>query len=93
MKDPDGNSWLLQEITTRLPGRGLSDFDVATLTALLRETEERHGPYKATAPKRRWSDWSGAYIVARQEGKTQEEAAKAGALHMEGVLGASPQTT
>jgi hypothetical protein len=34
-----------------------------------------------------------AYIVARQEGKTPEEAATAGALHMESVLGASPQTT
>ena len=92
-KDPDGNSWLLQEIKTRLPGRGLSNFDVATLTALLRETEEHHGPYEATAPKHHWSDWYAAYIVARQEGKTPEEAAKAGALHMESARGASPQTT
>jgi catechol 2,3-dioxygenase-like lactoylglutathione lyase family enzyme len=38
LKDPDGNSWLLQEIKTRLPGRGHSSFDVATLTTLLRET-------------------------------------------------------
>src|SRR5436305_1496363 len=30
--DPDGNTWLLQEITSRLPGRGLSNLDVATLT-------------------------------------------------------------
>jgi catechol 2,3-dioxygenase-like lactoylglutathione lyase family enzyme len=93
LKDPDGNSWLLQEIKTRLPGRGHSNFDVATLTTLLRETEEHHGPYEATAPKHHWSDWYAAYIVARQEGKTPEEAAKAGALHMESVLGASPQTT
>ena len=35
--DPDGNGWLLQEIKTRLPGRGLSSMDVATLTELLRE--------------------------------------------------------
>src|SRR5215467_5770591 len=41
--DPDGNGWLLQEITKRLPGRGLSNFDVATMTELLRETEEHHG--------------------------------------------------
>src|SRR4051794_15709797 len=40
--DPDGNGWLLQEIKTRLPGRGLS-MDVATLTDLLREAEEHHG--------------------------------------------------
>jgi catechol 2,3-dioxygenase-like lactoylglutathione lyase family enzyme len=81
--DPDGNSWLLQEINTRLPGRGLSNFDVDTLTALLRETEEHHGPYEATAPKHHWSDWYAAYIVARQQGKTPEEAARNGALHME----------
>ena len=41
--DPDGNSWLLQEIKTRLPGRGLSSPDVATLTELLREAETHHG--------------------------------------------------
>jgi catechol 2,3-dioxygenase-like lactoylglutathione lyase family enzyme len=43
--DPDGNGWLLQEITARLPGRGVSNFDVATMTELLRETEEYHGKY------------------------------------------------
>ena len=64
--DPDGNGWLLQEIKARLPGRGLSNMDVATLTELMREAEERHGAYEATAPKHHWSDWYGAYIVARQ---------------------------
>src|SRR5438045_1660958 len=54
-QDPDGNGWLLQEIKTRLPGRGLS-MDVATLTELLRETEEHHGAYEAIAPKHHWSD-------------------------------------
>jgi catechol 2,3-dioxygenase-like lactoylglutathione lyase family enzyme len=83
--DPDGNSWLLQEIKTRLPGRGTSNLDVATLTELLRETEKRHGEYEATAPKHHWSDWYAAYIVARQQGRTPEEAAKDGALHMERV--------
>ena len=80
--DPDGNGWLVQEVTTRLPGRGLS-MDVATLTELLRETEQHHGQYEATAPKHHWSGWYAAYIVARQQGKTPEEAAKAGALQME----------
>jgi catechol 2,3-dioxygenase-like lactoylglutathione lyase family enzyme len=83
--DPDGNSWLLQEIKTRLPGRGLSNFDVPTLTALLRETEEHHGPYEATAAKHHWADWYAAYMVARQQGKTPDEAAKEGALHMESL--------
>ena len=82
--DPDGNGWLLQEITTRFPGRGLS-LDVATLTALLRETEEHHGEYEATAPKHHWSDWYAPYIVARVQGRTPEEAAKDGALHMTNV--------
>ena len=79
--DPDGNSWMLQEIKTRLPGRGLS-FDVATLTDLLRETEEHHGEYEATAPKHHWSGWYAAYIVARERGRTPAEAAKDAALHM-----------
>jgi catechol 2,3-dioxygenase-like lactoylglutathione lyase family enzyme len=82
--DPDGNGWLLQEVKTRLPGRGLS-MDVATLTELLREAEKRHGEYEATAPKHHWSGWYAAYIVARGRGKAPEEAAKDAALHMEGA--------
>ena len=82
-RDPDGNGWLLQEITTRLPGRGLSNLDVATLTKLLREAEEHHGEYEPTAPKHDWSGWYAAYIVARQDGKTPEEAAKDGKIHIE----------
>jgi catechol 2,3-dioxygenase-like lactoylglutathione lyase family enzyme len=83
--DPDGNGWLLQEIKTRLPGRGLSNLDVATLAELLREAEARHGGYEPTAPKHHWSDWYAAYIVAREQGRTPEEAATDGALHMEAV--------
>jgi catechol 2,3-dioxygenase-like lactoylglutathione lyase family enzyme len=85
--DPDGNSFLLQEITTRFPGRGLSNFDVTTLTDLLRETEEHHGKYEPTAPKHHWSGWYAAYMVARQQGKTPEEAANAGAHQIEASLG------
>jgi catechol 2,3-dioxygenase-like lactoylglutathione lyase family enzyme len=81
--DPDGNGWLLQEITTRLPGRGVSNSDVATLTELLREAEEHHGKYEPTAPKHHWSGWYAAYIVARERGRTAEEAAGDAALHME----------
>ena len=80
--DPDGNGWLLQEIKTRLPGRGLSTMDVATLTELLREAEERHGKYEPTAPKHHWSGWYAAYIVARQRGATPEKAAVDAALQM-----------
>ena len=80
--DPDGNGWVLQEIKTRLPGRGLSSMDVATLIPLLREAEERHGKYEPTAPKHHWSEWYAAYLVARERGRTPEEAAKDAALHM-----------
>jgi catechol 2,3-dioxygenase-like lactoylglutathione lyase family enzyme len=84
--DPDGNSWLLQEIKTRLPGRGLSSPDVPSLTALLKEAELHHGAYEPTAPKHHWSDWYGAYIVAREQGKMPDEAAKVATLHMDTVL-------
>ncbi len=84
--DPEGNGWLLQEIKTRLPGRGESSMDVATLTGLLQEAEKRHGEYEPTAPKHHWSGWYAAYIAARARGRTPEEAAKEGALHMERAL-------
>ena len=84
-RDPDGNGWLFQEVTTRLPGRGLSNLDVATLAELLQEAEKHHGEYEPTAPKHHWSDWYAAYIVARQEGKTPEEAAKDGKVQIEGA--------
>ena len=83
--DPDGNSWLLQEIKTRLPGRGFG-VDVATLTDLLREAEEHHGKYEPTAPKHHWSGWYAAYIVARQRGKSPEEAALEGAANVQRTL-------
>jgi catechol 2,3-dioxygenase-like lactoylglutathione lyase family enzyme len=84
--DPDGNTWLLQEIKTRLPGRGLSNLDVATLTDLLQDAENGHGKYEPTAPKHHWSAWYAAYIVARQQGKTREEAAQEGALNVQRTL-------
>lgn len=48
--------------------------EVAALAELLRDTEEHHGRYEPTAPKHHWSDWYAAYIVARQHGRTQDEA-------------------
>ena len=83
--DPDGNGWLLQEIKSRLPGRGLS-IDVATLTDLLRDAESRHGEYTPTAPPHHWSGWYAAYIVARERGRTSEEAFKDATLHIEDTL-------
>lgn len=56
--------------------------DVSTLTALLRETEQHHGAYEASAPKHHWSDWYAAYMVARQQGRSPDEAAEDAAQHM-----------
>jgi catechol 2,3-dioxygenase-like lactoylglutathione lyase family enzyme len=81
-KDPDGNTWLLQEVKARLAGRGLS-LDLPTLKDLLLEAEKRHGEYTATAPKHHWSGWYAAYVLAREQGKSPEQAVKAGALHIE----------
>jgi catechol 2,3-dioxygenase-like lactoylglutathione lyase family enzyme len=83
--DPDGNGWLLQEVNGRLPGRGLS-LDLATMTALLQETEKRHGEYEPTAPKHHWSQWYGAYMVARERGKTPDEAAREARHQIEGAV-------
>ena len=80
--DPDGNGWLLQQVTTRFPGRGFSA-DVATMTELLREAETRHGAYEATAAKHHWAGWYAPYMVARQRGKTPDDAARDAARHSE----------
>jgi catechol 2,3-dioxygenase-like lactoylglutathione lyase family enzyme len=80
--DPDGNGFLLQEVTSRFPGRGLSS-DVATMTELLQEAETRHGAYEAGAPKHHWSAWYAAFVVARQRGKTPDDAAKDAAVRIE----------
>jgi hypothetical protein len=50
--------------------------DVATLTELLRDAEKRHGQYEPTAPKHHWSGWYAAFIVARENGRSPDEAAK-----------------
>lgn len=89
-QDPDGNGWLLQEITTRLPGREWEmpqapAIDVPTLAALLRETEEHHGQYEMTHGKHHWSDWYAPYLSARQNGRTPEEAAAAADRRMEEI--------
>ena len=60
--------------------------DVTRLTGLLREAEEHHGRYEPTAPPHHWSDWYAAYIVARDQGRTPDEAAAEAGHHMEAVL-------
>jgi hypothetical protein len=56
--------------------------DVTRLAQLLREAEEHHGVYEATAPEHHWSDWYAAYIVARDNGRTADEAVADAGQHM-----------
>jgi catechol 2,3-dioxygenase-like lactoylglutathione lyase family enzyme len=83
--DPDGNSWLLQEITTRLPGRVWQSqtVDVANLAELLHETAEHHDHYEKTHGKHNWWDWYAPYLSARQNGSSPEEATAAANSYME----------
>ncbi|HEU5332279.1 MAG TPA: hypothetical protein VFU73_05940 [Actinocrinis sp.] len=60
--------------------------DVTTLAPLLREAEEHHGAYEATAPKHHWSDWYAAYIVSRASGRTPDEAVGDAGVHMAALL-------
>jgi len=84
-EDPDGNTWLLQEITTRLPGRVWQSrtTDVATLAELLHETSEHHDPYEKSHGKHQWWDWYAPYLSARQNGSSPEEAAAAASSYMD----------
>jgi catechol 2,3-dioxygenase-like lactoylglutathione lyase family enzyme len=73
--DPDGNSWLLQEITARLAGRidsGVTSFgSVSDLASAFRRTEAAHGEHeKRTGGQRdeNWPDWYAAYMAAEQAG-------------------------
>jgi len=72
--DPDGNVWLLQEITARLPGRidpGATSFSSASdLAAALRRAEEAHGKHEKRigAADPNWPDWYAGYMVAEQAG-------------------------
>lgn len=73
--DPDGNSWLLQEITTRLPGRvdtGVTSFGSASdLASAMRRAESAHGEHEKRMGGQRdanWSDWYAEFMAAEQAG-------------------------
>lgn len=88
-KDPDGNEWLLQEITTRLPGREwehAQGMDVASLADLLHETGEHHDRFEKSHAEHHWWDWYAAYMNARQSGSNSEESSAAADKYMEEVL-------
>ena len=60
--------------------------DVARLTELLREAEEHHGRYEPTAPPHHWSGWYAAYVVAREQGRTEDQAVADATRHTESAL-------
>ncbi len=74
-RDPDGNGWLFQEITTRLPGRieaTATTFASANdLASAFRRAEAAHGEHEKRTGQRdaNWPDWYAAYMVAEQSGK------------------------
>ena len=73
--DPDGNGWLFQEITTRLPGRidsTATTFASANdLASAFRRAEAAHGEHEKRLGQRdeNWPEWYAAYMVAEQSGK------------------------
>lgn len=73
--DPDGNGWLLQEITTRLPGRiegGSTTFASTTdLAAAMRRAAAAHGEHEKRigGHDENWADWYADYIVREQAGR------------------------
>jgi hypothetical protein len=77
--DPDGNRWLVQEVTARLPGRvdvGALTFPSSTeLAAALRRAEAAHGEHEKRTGQRdaAWPDWYAQYMVAEQTGKPLPE--------------------
>lgn len=73
-RDPDGNQWLLQEVTSRLPGRvdaESTSFVTATdLAAAMRRAEVAHGEHekRTGVADRNWAAWYAEYMVAEQSG-------------------------
>ena len=75
-RDPDGNGWLLQEVTTRFPGRidsnETSFASVADLASAMRRASVAHGEYEARTGGGRhenWPDWYAEYMAAEQLGR------------------------
>lgn len=74
--DPDGNTWLLQEVTTRFPGRidsnATSFASASDLASALRRAAAAHGEHEKRTGGRHdenWPEWYAEYLVAEQAGK------------------------
>jgi catechol 2,3-dioxygenase-like lactoylglutathione lyase family enzyme len=89
--DPDGNEWMLQEVTSRLPGR-VEETGVATLADLLLETAKQHDRFEKAAPAHDWWDWYAPYLDAREHGSTPEQAVAAADRYMKDARGIVPQS-
>lgn len=74
-RDPDGNGWLLQEVTRRLPGRidGAETVFASTadLASALRRAEAAHGQHEKRTGQHdaNWPDWYATYMAAERNGK------------------------
>jgi catechol 2,3-dioxygenase-like lactoylglutathione lyase family enzyme len=74
-RDPDGNGWLLQEVTTRAPGRidamATTFASANDLASAFRRAEAAHGEHEKRIGQRdaNWADWYAVYMVAEQSGK------------------------
>jgi catechol 2,3-dioxygenase-like lactoylglutathione lyase family enzyme len=74
-RDLDGNVWLLQEVTTRLPGRvdsGVTSFNTEIdLASALRRAAAAHGEHEKRigAADQNWPDWYAEYMVREQSGE------------------------
>ena len=77
--DPDGNGWVLQEVTTRFPGRvdlGATTFaSVADLAGALRRASAAHGEHEKRTGERdeAWPAWYAAFMLAEQTGAEPPE--------------------
>jgi catechol 2,3-dioxygenase-like lactoylglutathione lyase family enzyme len=76
--DPDGNRWLMQEVTTRLEGRveaETSYLSVRDLASALRRAEGAHGVHEKRLGHRdeEWPEWYAAYMMAEQSGERLPE--------------------
>ncbi len=73
--DPDGNGWIVQEVTTRLPGRvdptATTFASAGDLAAALRRAAAAHGEHEARTGKEDpdWPDWYAEYMVREQAGE------------------------
>jgi catechol 2,3-dioxygenase-like lactoylglutathione lyase family enzyme len=73
--DPDGNTWVLQEVTARLPGRVETDetkyASLTDLASAMRRAEIAHGEHEKRTGQRDadWPSWYASYMIAEQSGK------------------------